>query len=578
MNARLDERARRLFIASAMAIALAGPAKAQPFTAGSTGHVLYHPDIILIFWGGSFQDPTSATSAFKVTGALQQLVNGGYFNQLYEYNLAGFPQISQVFFENSAPCTPANGTCTITESQVTGLINSRIQANTLPAPSANAEQIYSVVLPKGVSVSTSPNGGGRHDKSSFNGTSYYFSWSLDVTGDMTHFGSPLLSITHELVETITDPEFNQGFTCAPPNNAWPGRQEIADICEGAMWNGAMVAQYWSQSLSRCVLPSGSTAIMQYNNSPGNWTIVSPIGVAVSQVAAGPFGLVATDIHNNLFRYNGTPGSWTGIGGAVGLIAVGSNTIYATFPDLVGGVFRYTPNTSTGWTSMSGLPLNLYASAFGVFATALGDNSLFKWSSGTTWNAVGGWGSMFAANSNSVIGLMPDHSAVTRLTSSGWTNPPIGGPASQIYAAYGIVAGTLPVAFSSNPATRHDVLFSWSGGTNPMWVPQSPPGYTFAAAQTGLYGLALDGSGVYQSSNPTATSSPPWTQIGGQGGVATRLIGGGTQLYATVGREYAVLGDTGDGRDSCCQDYSKPCSLPDLCHIVCDPPATHPCSP
>ncbi|MFC0438188.1 hypothetical protein [Kutzneria buriramensis] len=137
-------------------------------------------------------------------------------------------------------------------------------------------------------------------------------------------------------------------------------------------------------------------------------------------------------------------------------------------------------------------------------------------------------------SSTAYALSPDFSGVYEYTGSGAGWNKIGGPASHLYAGYGIVLAT-------NPQSGDVYRYTGSGQN---WERIGGPGRTFAIALdpvlggVAIYGLAPDGSGVYSWAGGTT-----WNKVGGP---AAWLYGGGAGLFATnpqTGNIYRYSWDT-----------------------------------
>jgi hypothetical protein len=187
--------------------------------------------------------------------------------------------------------------------------------------------------------------------------------------------------------------------------------------------------------------------------------------------------------------------------------------------------------------IGGPATEVYAGGAGLFAVNPRTRDIYKYNGGTgqgNWSRVGGPGRTFAVTGDHLYGLAPDGSGVYEWTRRGDVWKRIGDAATNIYAGG---AGL----FATNP--RSGDIYKYNGGTGPKsWSRVGGPGRTFAVSGNRLYGLAPDGSGVWE-----------WTGRGDQwkriGGPAANIYAGGAGLFATnprTGDIYKYKGGTGNG--------------------------------
>ena len=230
--------------------------QAVPETAGGAtpsfsdhgGPVIPHVRLILVFWGSWWNSTSAVPSVGQLTDAVVNILTGPYMNSLAQYRGvgSGFLQ-SSIVVSTAVGGSPASPPASFSNSDVSTLLSNMIAAGLMPGPATDAELLYMVMLPPGV---TQPGLLGEHTYSDFNGSNMHFGWVAN--------GGSLDSVTwvfsHELVESCTDPEgsaitgtgCNQGGWC-----------EIGDVCTGntAVINGVTVQRYWSQADQACVVPT-----------------------------------------------------------------------------------------------------------------------------------------------------------------------------------------------------------------------------------------------------------------------------------------------------------------------------------
>ena len=231
------------------------------------GPILTHPKLFLIFWGSAWSG-AAVPSAADVTNAVSKVVSGNYLMLLGEYHGIGDGTlIGAVLSIGSSP--PNSFSNANVASQVTAVINSGVA----PAPPANSQILYAVVMPKGVNSNQS-NIIGEHFTFSYTppGGSARSSPIAWVTNDGT-LDSVMTVFTHELAEAATDPaggsvQFNAPGICTANPNSWC---EVGDLCNGqrAMMDGVTVQKELSQAAGVCEVTPGSGIYPLVPQVPGN---------------------------------------------------------------------------------------------------------------------------------------------------------------------------------------------------------------------------------------------------------------------------------------------------------------------
>ncbi len=247
-------------LAAGLAIALlaplhtgAAPTAAAVPAPGTThfldhgGPVLHTAQIYLLYWGSHwpatgiyFPTPTQITAAF------QTVLAGPYLSGLAQYR-----GIQPPVLRGSTIVTTSNPHNGFDEHDVANFLNTQLDAGLVPGPDADNQTLYIVVLPVGISA-----GGHLYQ---FDGEHYYYQrhgqrihivWAAD-SGSLD--GATRI-MTHELVESITDPE-GTAILGASPTCEQNGWCEIADVCfDTSLVNGVAVSPYWSEHAHACVAP------------------------------------------------------------------------------------------------------------------------------------------------------------------------------------------------------------------------------------------------------------------------------------------------------------------------------------
>lgn len=225
------------------------------------GPVLRGAQVYLLYWGSHWPAtgiyfPTTG----QITAAFRTLLTGPYLSGLAQYR-----GIGPAVLRGSTVVTtsePHNG---FNDHDIKDFLNAQLDADVVPSPDASNQTLYIVVLPVGISA------GG--DSSEFDGEHYYkrhgqrihFVWAA-ASGTLD--GATRI-ISHELVESLTDPEGNavRGVSRTCDQGGWC---EIADICSDTrIVSGAAVSPYWSERARACVAPDvASTTLAPARHTSG----------------------------------------------------------------------------------------------------------------------------------------------------------------------------------------------------------------------------------------------------------------------------------------------------------------------
>lgn len=212
------------------------------------GPVIPNAHLQLIFWGGAWT--TSTPSMGQVTDAVVKILTGPYMDSLSQYRNIGHATLFGTTLVSSAvggsPPDPPNP---FNDGDISGLISNLCQAGRLPSPASDDQLFYCVILPQGVN-----SGGGfigEHTYFSLAGVNCHFAWVMN-NGTLDYVTTVF---SHELVETVTDPE-GSAILGDPGSCNQGGWCEIGDVCEGntTSLTGVVVQRYWSQRDTTCVVP------------------------------------------------------------------------------------------------------------------------------------------------------------------------------------------------------------------------------------------------------------------------------------------------------------------------------------
>jgi hypothetical protein len=265
------------------------------------GRVLSNTQVVQVIWGtGSYESHVTSTGSPSVGSFYQQVLNSAYVDWLSEYNTnvtGGTHQtIGRGSFVAQITITPSFTGSTISDAQVQTELQSQILAGHLPPPNANT--YYAIFFPHGKTITQ----GGSNSCQSGGFCAYHgtvagspSNWTYGVHPDMqagsgcdtgcgsagTVFGNITSVASHELIETITDPDVGLALTNAPPL-AWYDNTngEIGDICnaqqgtfigsDGVVYT---VQKEFSNVLNNCIVTNPSVVVPDFAMavSPPNLT-------------------------------------------------------------------------------------------------------------------------------------------------------------------------------------------------------------------------------------------------------------------------------------------------------------------
>lgn len=234
------------------------PADAQPTDSAhdAGGAKILHAHVELLFWGTAWQTATDP-SVTDVVDAVEKLFASPYLLGLAEYGL------QDVAVRESTVITTSNPPQHYKYGDVANFVWGLINDGRFPDPDDDGGRIlYMVFMPEGTVPPPIPNSDppavavGAHDDPEEDDTpgDVDRAWVGYVSnGTLDHITAVL---SHELVETITDPE--------PSGPAWVMNRkihngsEIGDACNGTedVVDGIAVKAYWSQRHRACVIPKG----------------------------------------------------------------------------------------------------------------------------------------------------------------------------------------------------------------------------------------------------------------------------------------------------------------------------------
>jgi len=230
---------------AASVIVEAPPASASIRFVDHGGRVLSAAHVYLIYWGRYWApDRVASPTPDQITHALRTVLAGSYLSALTQYR-----NIGPAVIGGSHVITTTDPPSRFTDEDIEAFLNTLFDAEVLPAPDDQA--IYVVTIPPGIYTGEGDDLVGEHNYYRRDGHRIHYAW----TTDSEVLEGATQTTTHEIVETVTDPE---GTAILGTPGTCDGERwcEIADICsDAAKLNDVMVAPYWSNIAGRCVIPA-----------------------------------------------------------------------------------------------------------------------------------------------------------------------------------------------------------------------------------------------------------------------------------------------------------------------------------
>ena len=210
------------------------------------GPVLHTVQLYLIYWGrGWTAPPASSPRADEITASVATLMAGSYLTGLAQYR-----GIGRGVLRGSAMITNSDPPDGFTDRQVGGFLDKQLDTGTVPAPDSANQTVYGVVVPTGVTAGGGSGFDGEHTYYTRRGRRIHYLW----TAQSGQLESTTWILSHELVESVTDPE-GSGFRGVAGACRQDGWCEIADICAAVgVLDGVTVWPYWSTEAGGCVIP------------------------------------------------------------------------------------------------------------------------------------------------------------------------------------------------------------------------------------------------------------------------------------------------------------------------------------
>jgi len=272
------------------------------------GPVLQNVRVYSVNWGSHI----NATVTGQMPLFYADVVASPYFDWLSEYNTVGLngsdgqpgsnQGIARGSFAGSVTISPllcagtgSPNSCALTDTQVRAEINAQIAAGFLPAPTKGCDgwndTVYMLNFDSSVQVTLAGVGGtcaelcAYHSTGVYQGLDYAYGVIPDYfagacmgsnCGPNTPLENTTMIASHELVESVTDPEVGLAATPTSRPGAWHDATcgEVGDICEhlygtinpsGTTWT---VQQMWSNAVNDCIVTKPSLpAVCTAANTP-----------------------------------------------------------------------------------------------------------------------------------------------------------------------------------------------------------------------------------------------------------------------------------------------------------------------
>jgi hypothetical protein len=175
-----------------------------PRTVGDAGGpVIPHAAVDLIFWGAGWN--AAASYRTQITNSVQTIMNSPYLSGLSQYRGVGNGSLLRTDVITST--SPGS---TFTDAQVDTFVKNNINNGVLPGPGTSGGQILYMVIPQpGSSTGISSTGrpvGGEHDSDTSNLGRFHYGWTINPS--TSYLDGVTYIYSHELTETVTDPEVN----------------------------------------------------------------------------------------------------------------------------------------------------------------------------------------------------------------------------------------------------------------------------------------------------------------------------------------------------------------------------------
>jgi hypothetical protein len=242
------------------------------------GPVITHVDVDLIFWGAGWNN--APTQMNNVISSVTTILNSPYLSGLAQYRGIGNGQLLRTdLITNTSPAAHT------TDAQYSTFVRTEINNGTLAVTPDMDSQILYMVIPQPSTTDPTEGAGGAHGSGASNSGRYHYGWTENINNldDITSIFS------HELTESITDPEVNF-------RNAFVVPATHDEICDGE-------AQSYSYRLNGVLVQSSLSqqdhAYDVYDGNTQKFVLTSSKALTVNgDQLASPDDIVTVNATNN----------------------------------------------------------------------------------------------------------------------------------------------------------------------------------------------------------------------------------------------------------------------------------------
>jgi hypothetical protein len=215
------------------------------------------PVVEVVFWGKAWSNPTTTPSTGQIWQSLKTMFASPYFDGLKQYGVNSVT-LDKSYIANDDPANSygsSNDELAAAQARTFKVIDS-----TTVFSHRDSNTVFMVIMPP--TTSPPPGACGAHEiQTEF----HRFQVNTANVGfaAFSDLDSMTATITHELVEAITDPHGTiSGVNAWTMNRGFgdpPGR-ELGDACNGDedFLNGVLVQSYWSNTDRACIIPFPAT--------------------------------------------------------------------------------------------------------------------------------------------------------------------------------------------------------------------------------------------------------------------------------------------------------------------------------
>jgi PKD repeat protein len=296
----------------------------QPFSGAAAPHLTYYGGPVMTFtenavvlWGAAGHSTTLTTNLPGFIAAFANAGNANPYNVVLEYRTPSQPVTLASRYLGSFTITPSTAATRLSDDQVAAELVSQIGSGALPPPRTafgGPVTEYYVMFPPSDTICIGRSCSGvdfcaYHSNAVYAGTPFTYAILPESTppdrgcganssggglGNLTSMAS------HEMVESMTDPEVGSATDYAPPL-AWYDavNGEVADICDGqdstlTLGSGSWVVQKeWSNAENACIASHAAGGLKGVLASFATSPAAAPVGFDASATTTPNSGAAIT---------------------------------------------------------------------------------------------------------------------------------------------------------------------------------------------------------------------------------------------------------------------------------------------